>query len=236
MIPEVAMTILACARLGAIHSVVFAGFSADSLRDRILDCKSKYVITSNIGRRGGKVIELQTICSHAISQCPDIHAALVFSYSTTKASIISPKDILMDTLLPCSAPYCPCEAMDSEDILFMLYTSGSTGKPKGVAHTTAGYLLNAALTTQNSFDLREGDIYACVADVGWITGHTYIVYGPLALGTTSLMFESIPTYPNPYRYWDLVQRHKVNVFYTAPTASEFPGVKTHSGPTLTMQA
>lgn len=220
MIPEVVMTILACARIGAVHSVVFAGFSADSLRDRIRDCHSKFVVTSNIGKRGGKKIDLQRICSKAAEQCPHLQHVLVFSYPQTSATVISDKDVLADNLLPGVMPYCPCEWMDSEDILFILYTSGSTGKPKGVAHTTGGYLVNAALTTHTSFGVKEGDIYACVADCGWITGHTYIVYGPLALGSTTTMFESVPTYPTPYRYWDLVQRHKINLFYTAPTASK----------------
>eukprot|EP01040_Poterioochromonas_malhamensis_P009138 gene9138-9910_t len=218
MIPETAMTILACARIGAVHSVVFAGFSADSLRDRLLDCDSRFLVTTNQGRRGGKVLALKHIADNAVKQCPDVDTVFVFRYPNTEVDALGPKDLLVDDELPKARPYCPCESMDSEDTLFILYTSGSTGKPKGVAHTTAGYLLNAALTTENSFDIKPNDVYCCVADVGWITGHTYIIYGPLCLGTTTVMFESVPTHPHAYRYWDLVQTHKITQFYTAPTA------------------
>eukprot|EP01038_Epipyxis_sp_PR26KG_P015523 gene15523-20952_t len=219
MVPELAMVMLACARIGAIHSVVFAGFSADSLRDRINDCDSKFVVVSDEGKRGGKTLNLKEIADKAVDQCPNVDTMFVFKYTgNINIKMKEKRDVWMHELLPAVRPYCPCEIMDSEDILFILYTSGSTGKPKGVAHTTGGYLVNAALTTQQSFNLQENDVYCCVADCGWITGHTYIVYGPLCNGSTTIMFESIPTYPNPYRYWDLVQRHKVTQFYTAPTA------------------
>lgn len=219
MIPETAMTILACARIGAIHSVVFAGFSADSLRDRILDCHSRFVVTTNQGRRGGRALPLKMIADNAVIQCHDVDTVFVFRYPGTELDPLGPKDLLIDdNCLAKVRPYCPCEAVDSEDTLFILYTSGSTGKPKGVAHSTGGYLVNAAFTTHNSFDIQPNDIYCCVADCGWITGHTYIIYGPLCLGTTTTMFESVPTYPHAYRYWDLIQTHKVTQFYTAPTA------------------
>jgi acetyl-CoA synthetase len=217
MTPELGMTMLACARIGAIHSVVFAGFSADSLRDRINDCDSKWIFTSDEGKRGGKTLKLKGIVDAAVDQTPIVTNVFVFKRTGGDVAMFD-RDVTMDDQMKLVRPYCPCELMDSEDILFILYTSGSTGKPKGVAHTTAGYLLNATLTTKTSFNLCEGDVYCCAADCGWITGHTYIVYGPLSNGTTTCMFESIPTYPNPYRYWDLIQRHKITQFYTAPTA------------------
>jgi acetyl-CoA synthetase len=219
MIPETAMVLLACARIGAIHSVVFAGFSADSLRDRLLDCDSRFLVTTNIGRRGGKVLNLKSIADNAVNQCGNlIDTVFVFEYPGTTIDSPSPKDFLVDSALPSMRPYCPCEPMDSEDTLFILYTSGSTGKPKGVAHSTGGYLVHAAFSTETTFSIKPNDIYCCAADCGWITGHTYIIYGALALGTTTVMFESIPTYPNAYRYWEMVQTHKVTQFYTAPTA------------------
>jgi acetyl-CoA synthetase len=216
---------LACARIGAIHSVVFAGFSAESLKDRIIDCSSRFVITATHGRRGGKTLPLKTIVDTAISHCWNhrVDAVFVFPYPGSDYPTTAdrqPLDIHMTEVMNKARPYCPNEWNDSEDTLFILYTSGSTGKPKGVAHTTSGYLLHAAMTTHRSFNIEEGDIHGCVADAGWITGHTYIVYGPLALGATTVMFESIPTYPNCYRYWDVVQRHKLTQFYTAPTASK----------------
>lgn len=223
MVPELAMVMLACARIGAIHSIVFAGFSSESLRGRIEDCDSRFVFTSDEGRRGGKALKLKDTVDGALQNCPGVTHCFVFkrpgSESEPSTAPMTPgRDVFMDELLLKARPYSPVEWMDSEDPLFILYTSGSTGKPKGVAHTTGGYLVNAAMTTSMSFDLQEGDIYCCVADCGWITGHTYIVYGPLCNGATTCMFESIPTYPNPYRYWDLVQRYKVTQFYTAPTA------------------
>eukprot|EP00428_Durinskia_dybowskii_P061331 CAMPEP_0170369332 /NCGR_PEP_ID=MMETSP0117_2-20130122/7926_1 /TAXON_ID=400756 /ORGANISM="Durinskia baltica, Strain CSIRO CS-38" /LENGTH=661 /DNA_ID=CAMNT_0010624043 /DNA_START=14 /DNA_END=1999 /DNA_ORIENTATION=+ len=223
MIPQVAMTMLACARIGAVHSIVFAGFSADSLRDRIQDCNSKFLFIADEGKRGGKSLALRAIANAAAVQCPGV--THMFTFRTTDPELPRPlsegkswQEVWMHEWLPRARPVCPCEWMDAEDDFFILYTSGSTGKPKGVAHTTGGYLLYAAMTTQNSFDLKEKDIFCCVADCGWITGHTYIVYGPLLNGATTVMFESVPTYPNPYRYWDLVQTHKVTQFYTAPTA------------------
>jgi acetyl-CoA synthetase len=218
MIPELAITMLACARIGAVHSVVFAGFSAESLRGRILDCGSRFVVTADQGLRGGKRIALKTIVDDALAPLTTMAAVLVFQYTCAAIDMRQGRDYWMHDLMPNERPYCPCEVMDSEDPLFMLYTSGSTGKPKGVSHTSAGYLLNAAVTIRNSFDLHPDDVYCCAADCGWITGHTYIVYGPLCNGTTTVMFESLPTYPNPYRYWDMVQKHRINVFYTAPTA------------------
>lgn len=217
MIPEVAMVMLACARIGAIHSVVFAGFSANALRSRINDCNSKWLFVADEGKRGGRKIGLKKIANEAV-QGTGLDTMFVYKYTGADVEMHPTRDVWMHDLLPTVRPYCPCEAMDSEDTLFILYTSGSTGKPKGVAHTTAGYLLNAALTTDTSFNLSEGDIFCCAADCGWVTGHTYIVYGPLCNGVTTVMFESVPTYPNPYRYWDMVQTHKVTQFYTAPTA------------------
>lgn len=221
MIPEVAMVMLACARIGAIHSVVFAGFSAESVKDRIVDCSSRFVITATHGRRGGKSLALKTVVDTAVSHCPAglVEKVFVFQYPGSEyAEPHSSLEVRMTEAMSKARPYCAPEWLDSEDILFILYTSGSTGKPKGLAHSTAGYLVHAAMTTHNSFNIQEGDIFGCVADAGWITGHTYIIYGPLLLGTTTVMFESIPTYPNPYRYWDVVQRHKLTQFYTAPTA------------------
>ncbi|CAD7954529.1 unnamed protein product [Amoebophrya sp. A25] len=219
MIPEAAMCMLACARIGAVHSVVFAGFSSVSLRDRILDARSSVVLTANNGIRGGKLIKLKDITDEALNfpACDFVSSVIVFDRKGD-CNMVAGRDVAADQMLPQMRPYCPCEVMDSEDFLFMLYTSGSTGKPKGIAHSTAGYLLYAAMTLKYVFDYHEGDLHACVADVGWITGHSYIVYGPLCNGATTFMFESIPTYPNPGRYWDMVQRHKINQFYTAPTA------------------
>jgi len=220
MVPELAMVMLACTRIGAIHSVVFAGFSAESLRDRIVDCQSKYVFACDEGKRGGKTINLKQTVDMALSLLPSESINSVFVYKRTGAEVnmLPGRDVYMEDLLPKTRPYCPAESMDSEDTLFILYTSGSTGKPKGVAHTTAGYLLYAAMTTKYSFDLQPDDIHCCVADCGWVTGHSYTVYGPLINGVSTVMFESIPTYPDPYRYWEMIQRLKVTQFYTAPTA------------------
>ena len=218
MIPEVAMVMLACARIGATHSVIFAGFSSVALRDRIVDCNSNYVFVSDEGKRGGKSTKIKESLDIAIESLTTVKNVFVFEHTAGKVNMTAGRDVWMHEELPKVRPYCPPEQMDSEDPLFILYTSGSTGKPKGIVHTTGGYLLNAALTTKTTFDLQPDDIFACVADAGWITGHTYIVYGPLVNGATTVMFESIPTYPDAYRYWDLVQRHKVTQFYTAPTA------------------
>ena len=217
MTPDIAFAMLACTRIGAIHSVVFAGFSADSLRDRILDARSKWVITADEGKRGGRSIPLKQTTDVAVSQANCVEK--VFVYQRTGADVTyGVKDVRMDEELKRVRPYCPAVSMDSEDLMFLLYTSGSTGKPKGVAHTTAGYLLFATLTHKYVFDVHPGDVYACMADCGWVTGHTYILYGPLSNGATTFLFESTPMYPDASRYWDCVERYKITQFYTAPTA------------------
>ena len=218
MIPELAFTMLACARIGAIHSVVFAGFSADSLKDRILDSSCKMVVTANEGLRGSKRIPLKEIVDKAVAETPCIESVLVCKRTDSQTSMTEGRDFWLSDLTGSASSDCPAEVMDSEDPLFILYTSGSTGKPKGVLHTQAGYLLYAAFTHKYVFDYKPGDIYCCAADIGWVTGHSYILYGPLANAATTMMFESIPTYPDSGRYWDLIERHKVNIFYTAPTA------------------
>ncbi|HAT12172.1 MAG TPA: acetate--CoA ligase [Planctomycetes bacterium] len=218
MIPEAAYAMLACARLGIVHSVIFAGFSAESVRDRILDAKCKAVITADEGLRAKKTIPLKRTVDEAVMACPTVRHVFVVKRTGGKIPFYAPRDVWIDELMAQERPYCPIEHMDSEDTLFLLYTSGSTGKPKGIAHTTAGYLLGAAMTMKYVFDYREGDIHACMADIGWVTGHSYVVYGPLCNGATTVMFESIPTYPDAGRYWDIVQRLKITQFYTAPTA------------------
>ena len=218
MIPEAAIAMLACARIGAIHTVVFAGFSAEALRDRIQDAEAVAVVTADQGLRGGKVIPLKRTVDEAVMACPSVNNVLIVKRTGAKVPFFPPRDVDLDEVMAVQRPYCPAESMDAEDTLFLLYTSGSTGRPKGIAHTTAGYLLYTAMTHQYVFDYREGDVYACVADVGWITGHSYVVYGPLANGATTVMFESTPLYPDPGRYWDMVERHKITQFYTAPTA------------------
>ncbi|TMW64300.1 hypothetical protein Poli38472_012922 [Pythium oligandrum] len=219
MIPELAYTMLACTRIGAIHSVVFAGFSSDSLRDRIADARSQWIFTSDEGKRGGRTLPLKEIVDHAVHGLDFVKKVFVFKRTNNiLVTLNKHMDVDMSVELPKHRPYCPPEWMDSEDLMFILYTSGSTGTPKGVAHSTAGYLLYAMLTTKYTFDLHDDDIHACVADCGWITGHSYIIYGPLANGATTLMFESTPVYPDPGRYWELVERYKITTFYTAPTA------------------
>lgn len=218
MVPEAAVAMLACARIGAPHSVVFAGFSAKALKDRIIHGECKYVICADEGKRGAKTIPLKATVDAALDECKDVVTNIVYRHTGGNITMKEGRDVWWHEEMAKARPYCPCEVMDSEDTLFMLFTSGSTGKPKGLEHTTAGYMVWTSITHRTSFDLRENDIYACVADVGWITGHSYIVYGPLANGATTFMFESTPLYPDAGRYWDMVQRHNINVFYTAPTA------------------
>ncbi len=218
MIPELAFSMLACARIGAIHSVIFGGFSAEAVRDRVLDSQACVVITANEGLRGSKTIPLKAIVDEALQRVSCVRQVLVAKRTAQSVPMQEGRDIFLDEARAGAATECPCEEMGAEDPLFILYTSGSTGKPKGVLHTQAGYLLYAAFTHELVFDCRENDIYFCAADIGWITGHSYVVYGPLANGATSVMFESIPTYPDAGRYWDVIDRHRVTIFYTAPTA------------------
>ncbi len=218
MMPELAVSMLACARIGAVHSVVFGGFSAESLRDRIIDAGAKLVITANEGLRGGRTIPLKATVDRALEGLAIVESVLVASRTLTEVPMVEGRDHELTAEMARASVDCPVEEMDAESPLFILYTSGSTGKPKGVLHTTGGYLVWAALTHETIFDLHEDDIYACVADCGWITGHTYIVYGPLANGATTVMFESTPTYPDPGRYWRLVDDLGITIFYTAPTA------------------
>ena len=218
MIPEAAYAMLACARIGAIHSVVFGGFSIESLKDRILDSDCTAVITANEGIRGGKLVPLKNNVDEALKDCPNVHSVIVVN--RTESALINKNEVDVDYYQDIENfdADCPCEEMDAEDPLFILYTSGSTGKPKGVLHTTGGYLLGAALSHKYIFNLKEDSIYWCTADVGWVTGHTYIVYGPLANASTTLMFEGIPTFPDVSRFWNVIDKHQVNIFYTAPTA------------------
>ncbi len=218
MIPEAVYAMLACSRIGAVHSVVFAGFSAESLRDRINDARCKAVITADEGVRGKKVIPLKRTVDEATMACPTVEHVFIARRTGGKIPFFPPRDIWLDEAMEAERPYCPIEHMDSEDTLFLLYTSGSTGKPKGVSHTTAGYLLFTALTHKYIFDYHDGEVFACVADIGWITGHSYVVYGPLLNGATTVLFESVPNYPDAGRYWEMVERLKINQFYTAPTA------------------
>ncbi len=218
MIPEAAIAMLACARIGAIHSVVFGGFSAEALRDRILDAGCHLVITADEGIRGGKHIPLKANVDTALKACPDVHTVIVVKRSGNDIAWHDGRDVCYHQAMENAAEQCEAEVMDAEDPLFILYTSGSTGKPKGVLHTTGGYLVYAAMTHQYVFDYHEGEIYWCTADVGWITGHSYLLYGPLCNGATTLMFEGVPTYPEPDRFWQVVDKHQVNIFYTAPTA------------------
>lgn len=218
MIPEATYALLACARIGAVHSIIFGGFSSDSIKDRIHDCASTVVITADEGRRGGKTTPLKANIDEALKSCPDVKTVIVFKNTGTAVPMAEGRDIAWDDFVTSQSTDCPCEEMNAEDPLFILYTSGSTGKPKGVLHTTGGYLVFAALTHEVSFDYREGDVYWCTADVGWVTGHSYIVYGPLANGATSLIFEGVPNYPDFSRFWQVIDKHQVNIFYTAPTA------------------
>ncbi len=218
MIPEAAYAMLACARIGAVHSVVFGGFSPDALRDRILDADCRTVITADEGVRGGKYVALKNNVDKALQSCPDVSTVVVVERTQGDVAWVEGRDLWYHQALKDVSADCPAEPMDAEDPLFILYTSGSTGKPKGVLHTTGGYLLGAAMTHKYVFDYHEGDIYWCTADVGWVTGHSYIVYGPLANAATTLMFEGVPNYPDASRFWQVIDKHQVNTFYTAPTA------------------
>jgi acetyl-CoA synthetase len=218
MIPEAAVAMLGCARIGAVHSVVFGGFSPDALRDRILDSDCRVVITADQGPRGGKNVPLKANVDEALRQCPNVHTTIVVRRTGNDIPAAPERDVWYHEAMASVSADCPAEEMDAEDPLFILYTSGSTGKPKGVLHTTGGYQLFTAITHKYIFDYHDGDIYWCTADVGWVTGHSYIVYGPLANGATTLMFEGVPTYPDASRFWQVVDKHQVNIFYTAPTA------------------
>ena len=218
MIPEAAYAMLACARIGAIHSVVFGGFSPESLKDRILDSDCESVITADEGLRGSKKIPLKNNVDKALEDCPNVHSVFVIKRTNAKISWNENRDVDYQKIIESVQSDCEAEPMDSEDSLFILYTSGSTGKPKGVLHTTAGYLLQASISHKLVFDYKDNEVYWCTADVGWVTGHSYIVYGPLANGATTLMFEGIPTFPDASRFWEVIDKHNVNIFYTAPTA------------------
>lgn len=218
MVPQAAVAMLACARIGAIHSVVFGGFSPDSLRDRILDSDCRTLITADEGVRGGRTVPLKKNADIALGECPNVSTVVVVRRSGGRIDWDAARDIWYHEAMATAASECPAEEMDAEDPLFILYTSGSTGKPKGVLHTTGGYLLFAAMTHKLTFDYRDGEVYWCTADVGWVTGHTYIVYGPLANGAKTLMFEGVPNYPDVGRFWQVVDKHQVATFYTAPTA------------------
>ena len=218
MIPEAAYAMLACSRIGAIHSVVFGGFSPDALAGRILDCDSKFLITADEGIRGGKIVPLKANSDKALEQCPDIKNVFVVKRTGGDIEMKEDRDVWYHEAAELVGDECPPEEMNAEDPLFILYTSGSTGKPKGVLHTTGGYIVYASYTHEIIFDYRDNDIYWCTADVGWVTGHSYIVYGPLANGATTLMFEGVPNYPSNSRFWEICDKHSVNIFYTAPTA------------------
>ena len=218
MIPELAISVLACARIGAVHSVVFAGFSANALATRINDCESRTVITSDGSYRGGKTIDLKGIVDDALSECEIVDTVLVVNRINSKINLVNERDVLLEPLLENADKYCEAEIMDAEDPLFILYTSGSTGKPKGMVHSCAGYMVYTAYTFKNIFQYKPDDIYWCTADIGWVTGHSYILYGPLANCATTIMFEGVPSYPDFGRFWDIVEKHRVNQFYTATTA------------------
>jgi len=218
MVPEAAYAMLACARIGAVHSVVFGGFSPESIKDRILDSDCQTVITADEGVRGARMIPLKANVDQALEKCPNVHSVFVVRRTNVDVPWFEDRDVCYYKATEAADSECEPELMDAEDPLFILYTSGSTGKPKGVLHTTAGYLLGASITHKYVFDYHEGDVYWCTADVGWVTGHSYIVYGPLANGAITLMFEGVPTYPDASRFWQVIDKHQVNIFYTAPTA------------------
>ncbi|MNW89117.1 Acetyl-coenzyme A synthetase [compost metagenome] len=218
MVPELAIAVLACARIGAVHSVIFGGFSAKSIADRINDSKCKLVITADGSYRGNKQIPLKDVIDDALIGCPTVEKCIVLTHIRTPVSMLKGRDVWWEDEVKHVNDICEAEEMDAEDMLFILYTSGSTGKPKGVVHTCGGYMVYAGYTFSNVFNYKPGEVYFCTADIGWITGHSYIVYGPLSQGATSVLFEGIPTYPSPSRFWDIVEKHKVNTLYTAPTA------------------
>jgi len=218
MIPEAAVVMLACTRIGAVHSIVFGGFSAESLKDRILDADSRYLVCADEGHRGGMQVPTKATVDKAAAQCPNLEKIIVIQNTGNPVFWQQGRDIWYHEAMAMASEHCPPESMDAEDPLFILYTSGSTGKPKGVQHTTGGYLLYAAMTHKYVFDYHDGEVFWCTADIGWITGHSYVVYGPLCNGATTLMFEGVPTYPEPDRCWRIIDKHEVNIFYTAPTA------------------
>jgi acetyl-CoA synthetase len=218
MIPEAAVAMLACARIGAIHSVVFGGFSPDSLAGRIRDCRSTILITADEGRRGGRAVPLKRNVDDALQHCPEVREVIVVRHTGGTIDWLEGRDTWYHEACSAASPNCPPEEMSAEDPLFILYTSGSTGQPKGVLHTTGGYLVYTSMTHEHVFDYRDNEVYWCTADVGWVTGHSYIVYGPLANGATTLMFEGVPNFPDPSRFWQVVDKHNVRIFYTAPTA------------------
>ena len=218
MIPELAYVMLACARIGAIHSIIFGGFSSDSIAGRINDCQSDYIVTADEGVRGGEIISLKKITDDALVNCPNIKKCVVVKRTGNKVNWVDNRDVSYDEMVRNASNYCEPEEMSAEDPLFILYTSGSTGKPKGVLHTTGGYMVYVSTTHQHIFDYKKNDIYWCSADIGWVTGHSYIIYGPLSNGATTMMFEGVPTYPDVSRWWQIIDKYKVNIFYTAPTA------------------
>ena len=218
MIPELAYVMLACARIGAIHSIIFGGFSPDSIAGRINDCQSDFIVTADEGVRGGKIIPLKKITDEALEQCPNVKKCIVVKRTGNNINWVNDRDVYYDEIIKMVSDKCEPEEMDAEDPLFILYTSGSTGKPKGVLHTTGGYMVYASMTHQYIFDYKKNDIYWCSADIGWVTGHSYIIYGPLSNGATTIMFEGVPTYPDISRWWKIIDKYKVNIFYTAPTA------------------